>query len=234
MSSEKTVDLTIDSAASDNYIRPNDAHVLGNLHPHNGIPVTLPDAETISTSHQGDLPLNPAFSAPAKQSTVLPKLKSASLLSVGKLCDDKKMVIFDENEVKAIESTPKLVNLINEQKILLRGQRNRVDNLWHTQIDVPTTKEKIQSNNYKMPTLKAALYTHQHPSSKQDSFNLLRNFSSQQSNAKSQHSKYDCETMSMRRFQHVLRQQQQKRYKAFEICISIYLSSEIKCGYTQR
>ena len=51
LSTKKTVDLTIDSAASDNYVRPKDAHLLSNVCRYNGIPVTLPDVSKISTCH---------------------------------------------------------------------------------------------------------------------------------------------------------------------------------------
>ena len=76
-----------DSAASGHYIRQQDAACLNSIHPYQGPSVTLPDADTINPTHQGDLPLK-GLSPPGRKGTILPDLKSASLISLGQLCDD--------------------------------------------------------------------------------------------------------------------------------------------------
>ena len=77
-----------DSAASSHFIRPQDRKCLSNIKPYTGPSVTLPDADKIETSHQGDLSLHPALSTTASTGTILPKLQSSWLISLGQLCDD--------------------------------------------------------------------------------------------------------------------------------------------------
>ena len=57
-----TVDITFDSAASDNYIRPKDKDVLRKREPYQGPPVMLPDADTLAPFEKGQLPLSENFS----------------------------------------------------------------------------------------------------------------------------------------------------------------------------
>ena len=84
--STKTVTVKFDSAASSHYVCPVDAHILDEVEAHEGAPVTLPDDSTIAPSHQGILPLLDKLSKEAKTATVLPKLQSSTLLSMGKIC----------------------------------------------------------------------------------------------------------------------------------------------------
>ena len=83
--------------------------------------------------------------------TVLPRLKSTSLLSVGRLCDDGKMIIFDKEKVRAINHTREVDKLINEQQILLKGQRNWSDGLYDTHLK--TVNEIVL-----LPAVHAGLY----------------------------------------------------------------------------
>jgi len=126
------IDITIDSAASDSYIRPEDKALLKNIEPYTGTPVLLPDADTLNPIEQGQLHLHPEFSSTASTSTVLDKLKSASLLSVGKLCDKNKLVVFDNEKVRTIKRTPAIDAQLDMQPVLLQGHRSPIDNLWHT------------------------------------------------------------------------------------------------------
>ena len=91
-----------DSAASAHYLMNEDSLCLTNKEKFNGPSVILPDSTKISPSDQEELPLPPAFSKAAKKTTVLQQLKSTSLVSVGPLCDDNKLVIFDKQKVRAI------------------------------------------------------------------------------------------------------------------------------------
>ena len=85
-----------DSAASDHYFRLCDTNCLTNIQDMTSTPILLPDKSSISASHMGLLP-NPNLSKNGRKVKILPQLRSASLISVGKLCDDGCTVHFDEN-----------------------------------------------------------------------------------------------------------------------------------------
>jgi len=143
----------LDSAASDSYIRQEDYHILKNLVPYQGQAVTFPDDDKIKPSHQGILLLHKKISQRAKTSTVLPKLKSSSLVSVGKICDDNVHVIFDKNTVYVIPFNKNISTIVNDSKPLLTGNRNRYDNLY----DIEREDETIQ-NNFQTPASHLGLY----------------------------------------------------------------------------
>ena len=149
----KKVTVKFDSAASSHYVRPEDAHILDDVKEHRGPSVTLPDDRAIAPSHQGILPLSNNFSKEAKTATVLPKLQSSTLLSMGKICDDDNLVIFTKTKVRAISKSNEVEKLLDSQPILLEGQRNPVDGLWDTSLtaDVHRFKEKIQDDVFVMP-----------------------------------------------------------------------------------
>ena len=78
-----------DSGATKHYFRPQDSNILKNLHQiEGGTPVHLPDGSAIQTTHQGNLPLSTELSLTAITVNILPHLRSASLVSLGQLCDD--------------------------------------------------------------------------------------------------------------------------------------------------
>lgn len=199
-----SIDITIDSAASDNYLRPQDAPILTDIKPHSGPPVILPDDDRIAPSHQGKLPLHEECNDTARTGTVLPNLKSASLLSVGKLCDDKKMVIFEKDKVTAIPHNEAVASLVKRQKIILQGHRKPHDNLWHTTLS--SDKKAITANNFLTPSAHPALYyacnnavkTSHKPH--QSTISIKKNVGSK---------KYHCEHISHKCLNHVLQQQDQ-------------------------
>ena len=150
---------------------------------------------------------------------MLPSLKSASLLSVGKLCDDRKMVIFDKNEVKAINHNAEIEKLVDKQPILIRGKRNRMDNLWHTQMNVPINNSTINTNNVQLPVRHAALYSQQTRSS------LSRPNVQRQSATVSKRvsfNNYDCERITMNKLNHTIKEQRKEdvrhKYSMAQVC----------------
>ena len=74
-----------DSAASKHYWREEDEQCLNDIRPYKGQSVVLPDADTIEPSKKGVLPLSNQLSNEAQTATVLPKLKSSSLISLGQV-----------------------------------------------------------------------------------------------------------------------------------------------------
>ena len=77
----------------------------------------LPDADKITPSHQGSLNLHNKLSQAAKVGTILPQLKSSSLLSLGQLCDDGCDVLLQRNKLYALK----------DKEIILEGFRNKID-----------------------------------------------------------------------------------------------------------
>jgi len=133
-----------DSAATSHYVRPEDKACLSKIKNYSGPSVTLPDADKIAPSHQGILNIHSNLSHAATVGTVLPQLKSASLLSLGQLCDDGCDVLLHKNNLYAMK----------DKEIILKGFRNKTDGLW----DIPVAKTSLQSDHFKIPQAHAALY----------------------------------------------------------------------------
>ena len=126
----------IDSGATGSYVREQDKQVLNTLHCHNGPNVMLPDMSSIHSSERGYLPL-PGLSKASRTADVFPDLKSASLLSVGKLCDDNCVVQFKKHNMTVFK---------NQHKIL-EGVRNPSDGLWDVEMPQPITTPSTSKLN---------------------------------------------------------------------------------------
>ena len=113
----------MDSGASGNYVRDQDKHALLNIHHNKGPNVLLPDMSSIYSSERGYLPI-PELSERSQTAEIFPDLKSASLLSVGKLCDDNCVVQFDKEKMHVYKNHNKIIE----------GTRNRKDGLWDVKI----------------------------------------------------------------------------------------------------
>ena len=93
-----------DSAASHHYWREEDKQILDNIEPHDGPSILLPDNSKISVTSQGQLPLAESLSPQAKNAMILPGLKSASLISIGQLCDDGCNVLLNNRKLYAMKN----------------------------------------------------------------------------------------------------------------------------------
>ena len=93
-----------DSGASDNYIREEDKHCLSDVIEAISPPVSLPDKTPLHGTEKGVLPFQPGLTHQACSAKVLPGLKSSSLISVGKLCDDGCKVLFDKQHMHVIKN----------------------------------------------------------------------------------------------------------------------------------
>jgi hypothetical protein len=94
----KSVVVKPDSGATGNYFRTEDSHVLLNKQYVPGLSVTLPNNEIITSTLAGSLPIT-GISSTAARTHVYNDLLSASLLSVGQLCNDKCEVTFREHDM---------------------------------------------------------------------------------------------------------------------------------------
>ena len=75
---------------------------------------------------------------------ILPNLTSASLISLGQLCDNKCNILLTEEDLYVLKNN----------QLILKGTWNHTNNLW----DIPIQKTNITENNYLTPTTHAALY----------------------------------------------------------------------------
>ena len=89
-----------DSGASHHYLRTKDAHILQNVKDTIGPTVQQPDNSILLPQGSGQVPLTKKLSSAAQHALILPNLKSASLLLLGKICDDGCTVVLTENKNK--------------------------------------------------------------------------------------------------------------------------------------
>ena len=81
--------------------------------------VQLPDGEKIKATQQGELNISNKLNRETQHVTILPQLKSSSLISLGKLCDDDCQVILNKNDMI----------ITKEGDQVLNKYRNKVDGL---------------------------------------------------------------------------------------------------------
>ena len=93
-----------DSAASSHYWRQEDEMCLNDVKHFAGPSVLLPNKEKIAATQRGQLSLSTDLSSQAQTAMILPQLKSASLISIGQLCDDDCAVILDKQLLVAIKN----------------------------------------------------------------------------------------------------------------------------------
>ena len=111
--------MKADSGASRTYLRPQHQKYLQNIQLlHNGPTATLPNNNKIKAT--------------------VPGLTNESLLSIGQLCDNGCLALFDRYKLY----------IFKNGKIILSGNRNLTDGLW----DVPFKNNHIDNINYIVTT----------------------------------------------------------------------------------
>jgi hypothetical protein len=121
-----------DTGATSHYWTERDKGILNNVKNFRGPSVQLPDSTMIPSTKQGELPISQLLSKKATQTSILPNLQSANLISLGQLCDDGCIIHLDKNDMKVIKNNT----------TVLRGLRNHSDGLW----DIPIYKSTITPN----------------------------------------------------------------------------------------
>ena len=149
MKPEQCVMAKGDSAASHHYWREEDKKVLDNIESYSGPSVLLPNNSTIAVTSKGQLALSSNLSARAKNAMILPGLKSASLISIGQLCDDGCNVLLNDRKLYALKN----------KEIVIEGDRNPSDGLW----DIPIFKTSISKQNYPAPHIHPGIYPSRSP-----------------------------------------------------------------------
>ena len=130
-----------DSGASGTYVREQDATVLSSIVPSTSHQVMLPDGNNIQSTKKGLLPI-PGLSDVAATAHVFKDLHSASLLSVGQLCDDDCLVLFDKE----------FMRVFKHNKEILRGHRNFRDRLWDVNINPASAQHHTSANQLPINT----------------------------------------------------------------------------------
>ena len=96
-----TVVRKADTGASSNYVTERDQHTLQKLEKvMYGPTVRLPDNTQIQAHKKGILSLSPTLSLSARTAHVFKGLTNALLISIGKLCDDGCVAVFDQFDLR--------------------------------------------------------------------------------------------------------------------------------------
>ena len=101
-----------DIEASHHYWCTQDTVCLQNVQDCAGPAVLLPNNQTISTTKQGQLNISKHLSTKVQTAMDLPGLQSASLISIGQLCDDNCRVVLNNKKLVAIKTTPSSCNAL--------------------------------------------------------------------------------------------------------------------------
>ena len=126
------IKATFDSGASGHYLRPTDLKIAHDITSEPGPTVTMPNLQTVTATKKAQLPLSPSLPSNAQSAHVLPSLQSATLLSVGQLCDNDCDVVFRKEKVHVLPSSDDMKKLIEKTPAILQGDRNYRNKLWDT------------------------------------------------------------------------------------------------------
>ena len=170
-----------DSAASKNYWREEDINCLANLQAYSRPSVTLPDGDTIEPSHKININLSKKLSLQAKEATVLKKLTSSSLISLGQICDDDCTLLLNKKSLIAVKSN-NIDTQYNKNNIILQGQRNIYNGLWDILVQrqdilekkiLPPPLHRLQSQRDKAIQPRWRRNQHSSPKSQASTLNFL-------------------------------------------------------------
>ena len=89
----------------------------------------MPNNATLQATERGELHFSKSLSENARTAVILPGLKSSSLISFGKLCDDDCDILLNKRKMYAVKN----------DEIVLEGDRNFRDRLW----DIPVQKTEL-------------------------------------------------------------------------------------------
>ena len=104
-------------------------------------------------THQGKLPLSQKLSERPQKAMVLLHLRSASPISLVKLCDDNCKVILTQKKLYAIKNN----------KLILKGNRNLSNGLWGISIEKRTSYNNKTALPITNPTISPNVAPHTLP-----------------------------------------------------------------------
>ena len=124
--------LKADTGASKTYVRPTDKKILQQRRSiANGPQVQIPNGANMRTIESGLLPLHTILSDKARTGNVIDGLNNASLLSIGQLCDDNCIAVFDK----------RCLHIFKNGILVIWGLRNWTDGLWD--VTIPQRKDNM-------------------------------------------------------------------------------------------
>eukprot|EP00956_Cyclotella_meneghiniana_P042186 scaffold248388_cov50-Cyclotella_meneghiniana.AAC.4 len=124
-----TNEAIADSGATAHFLLPN-VPIENKRKAEHTLNITLPDGETIQSTHIGNLNL-PGLGDAATQAHIVPGLAHSSLISIKQLCDNGCHVIF----------TKKTCKVFRKAELMLEGRRHPATGLWI----VPTSTKRVSA-----------------------------------------------------------------------------------------
>ena len=82
--------------------------------------IIFPDTSTLQANTHGSIPLPSTLSPTGITTTIVPGLKSSSMLSLGLLCDDGCNIILDKHNMYAIKY----------KEVVIEGEQNHHYGIW--------------------------------------------------------------------------------------------------------
>ena len=124
--------MKADSGASQTFIKKEHSHFLTDLVPlRHGPEAILPDKSRMKASNKGSLSFFPSSQHTA---LIFPELKSESLLSIGQLCDEGNIAIFDDKNLTVLKKSDivtRILDTIITDNTVIQGHRNLQDGLYN-------------------------------------------------------------------------------------------------------
>ena len=121
-----------DSGATNHYFRPNDSSTLEHVSPANGPQIMLPNNMSLTATNVGLLPIK-HLTPKGRRAHIIPGLESASLLSMGQLCDDGCEVRLRKTDMDVRKG----------EQTILHGVRNHTDGLWDIHLSNDITQNPV-------------------------------------------------------------------------------------------
>lgn len=126
--------LKADTGSTTTNIKPSHILYLTDISKlNNGPSAMIPNGTKIQAEHLGQLPIQANFSL---SSLVFPDLHSESLLSIGQLCDNDCLAIFDRYHL----------HVFKNNRCILKGYRNTKDGLWD--VPFPSPQPTVNKMSY--------------------------------------------------------------------------------------
>ena len=125
-----------DSAASSHCLRKADKQCIKSITRFNRSSILLLNNLIITTNKKGLLPLSSNLLPNAQTVMILPNLKSASLISIGQLCDDNCNVILNKRRLIAIKIKSYLAGRQESKRWIVGYSGSKMKNRT-TQLQIP-------------------------------------------------------------------------------------------------
>jgi hypothetical protein len=140
----------LDSGTTGNFVTPEDApHLTNPVEIDDGPIVLSASGNPMPSAKKGTLPLSPHLTVQAREAFQLDELKTGTLISLSKLCDDDCLAIFSKFDVK----------ILKDDNVIITGRRME-NGLWSIPLN---SSSPHQANGIlRTDTVKNELATYHH------------------------------------------------------------------------